>query len=123
MAPNCKQNPPSPDRGSRHSVAVRHPETGHRVEDLARQFDLDLLSLERSTSHGPRNRLEGRSGYKHQIDASVDLGDRLFIYECKSFTDKSIGLSYVLTLLGRLVDLQAADTSKTVTAALITNSA
>ncbi len=42
---------PSPERGSRHSVAVGHTETGHRVEDLARQLHLDSLSSEGSTSH------------------------------------------------------------------------
>ncbi len=46
------------ERGSLHSVAVRHPETGHRVEDPSREQDLhsreqDLHSLasEGSTSH------------------------------------------------------------------------
>ena len=42
---------PVPRAGSRHSVAVRHPETGHRVEDLARQLYLNSLSSEGSTSH------------------------------------------------------------------------
>jgi len=51
VAPSQGQIPPSPERGSRHSVAVRHPETGHRVEDLARQLHLGSLSSEGSTSH------------------------------------------------------------------------
>ena len=45
------RTPPSPERGSRRSVAVRHPEKGHRVEDLARQLYLNSLSSETSTSH------------------------------------------------------------------------
>ena len=42
---------PVPQLASGHSVAVRHPETGHRVENLARQLDLNSLPLEASTSH------------------------------------------------------------------------
>ena len=50
---DMRTDPPSPERESRHSVAARHPETGHCVEDLARQLHLDLLSVEGSTSHTP----------------------------------------------------------------------
>ena len=46
-----RADPPSPEPGSRHSVAVRHPKTGHRVQDLARQLNLNLLSIQSSTSH------------------------------------------------------------------------
>ena len=46
-----KTDPPSPGRSSGHSVALGHPETGHRVEDLARQLYLNSLSIEGSTSH------------------------------------------------------------------------
>ena len=43
--------PRSPERKSGHSVAVRHPEVGHRVENPARQLHLHTLSTERPTSH------------------------------------------------------------------------
>ncbi len=46
-----RTDPASPERGSLRSVAVRHAETGHRVEDLARQLYLNSLSSEGSTSH------------------------------------------------------------------------
>ena len=46
-----RTDPPSPERKSLHSAAVGHSETGHRVEDLARQLYLDSLSVEGSTSH------------------------------------------------------------------------
>ena len=42
---------PSPEPGSRHSVAVRHPEVGHRVENLAREPYLNSLSSQGSTPH------------------------------------------------------------------------
>ena len=46
-----RADPPSPERRSRHSVAVRHPETGHRIENPARQLHLSSLPREGSTSH------------------------------------------------------------------------
>ena len=51
MARSRGQIPRSPERDSRHFVAVRHPETGHRVEDFARQLNLNSLSIQGSTSH------------------------------------------------------------------------
>ena len=42
--------PPSPEPGSLHSVAIRHPQKGHRIEDFARQLYLDSLALHGSTS-------------------------------------------------------------------------
>ncbi len=49
--PELGKGPPSPERESRRSVAVRHPETGHCVEDLACQLYLNSLSVEGPTSH------------------------------------------------------------------------
>ena len=46
-----RADPPSPERRSSHSVAVGHAETGHRIENLARQLHLNSLSIEGSTSH------------------------------------------------------------------------
>ncbi len=42
---------PLPERISRHSVAVRHPEVGHRIENLARELYLDSLANGGPTSH------------------------------------------------------------------------
>ena len=42
-----RTDPPSPDRGLRHSVAVLHPKQCHRVEDLARELYLDALACRR----------------------------------------------------------------------------
>ena len=44
-------DPPSPEQGSGHSVAVGHPQQGHRIEDLACHLRLNSLSIEGSTSH------------------------------------------------------------------------
>ena len=44
-------DPPSPRARSLDAVAVRHAETGHRIEDLARQLYLSSLPIQGSTSH------------------------------------------------------------------------
>jgi hypothetical protein len=46
-----RTDPPSPELGSGHSVAVRHPQQGHRVKDFARQLYLDSLAVKGSTPH------------------------------------------------------------------------
>ncbi len=46
-----RTDPPFPERESPHSIAVRHPETRHPIEDRAGQLDLDSLSIEGSTSY------------------------------------------------------------------------
>ena len=45
-------SPPSPERGSRHSVTVGHAETGHGVEDPAGEWHLHPLPRQRATRHG-----------------------------------------------------------------------
>ncbi len=42
---------PFPKGESPHSVAVGHPETGHRVENPARELHFHPLSLEGATPH------------------------------------------------------------------------
>jgi hypothetical protein len=46
-----RTDPPSPELGSCHSVAVGHAETGHRIEDFGRELHLDSLALEGATPH------------------------------------------------------------------------
>jgi hypothetical protein len=46
MARSLKRIPPFPLRKSPRTVAVGHPETGHRVQDLAGEADLDPLAHE-----------------------------------------------------------------------------
>ncbi len=47
-----RTDPLSPERRSLHSIAVRHPEASHRVENTARELHLHALALEGSTPHG-----------------------------------------------------------------------
>ena len=63
---------PVPRAGSRHSVAVGHPETDHRIEDLARQLHFEALSSEGSTSHtSTDDRLVSVDGVLHQAARAV----------------------------------------------------
>ena len=52
MARSYGTGPPSPERGSRHSVTVGHAEPGHRVENPAGESHLHALPYQRATRHG-----------------------------------------------------------------------
>lgn len=55
---------------------------------------------------GRTNRISGKSGYDHQIDVSLHDDKRLFIVECKCWSDP-IGVEEVLVLAARAVDIAA----------------
>ena len=64
--------PPSPERNSRHSIAVGHAEVGHRVENLARQLYLHALPIKGPTSHtGTGDRLVSVHGVLDQAAPAV----------------------------------------------------
>lgn len=54
---------------------------------------------------GRANKIMGTSGYKHQIDVSLQCLNLLFIIECKKW-HKRIGPSEVLVLSGRKMDIE-----------------
>jgi len=56
-------------------------------------------------SFGRTNKIMGTSGYKHQIDVSLQGLNLLFIIECKKW-HKRIGPSEVLVLAGRKMDIE-----------------
>lgn len=68
-----------------------------------RQSYPDLSSL--ILNSGRQNRIEGVSGYKHQIDVSLQDSHRLFIIECKQWNKKA-GVAEVLVLASRSIDIQ-----------------
>lgn len=80
-----------------------------------RQLDLSPLRL----GSGRSNRVMGASGYKHQIDVSLQDLNRLFIIECKRW-DKRIGVAELLILASRTTDIQKQHSSYTVTPILAT---
>jgi hypothetical protein len=56
-------------------------------------------------NHGTKNRVEGASGYSHQIDVSIEiLGEKLFLVECKRYKSK-VTLSDMLVLIARIDDI------------------
>jgi hypothetical protein len=56
---------------------------------------------------GRSNRLLGASGYKHQIDVSLEGASRVFLLECKRWEYK-IGVDEVMVLVARGADIAQA---------------
>ncbi|MCB8981993.1 MAG: restriction endonuclease [Ardenticatenaceae bacterium] len=55
--------------------------------------------------YGNQNRLQGKSGYKHQIDVSVEGLNDLILIECK-YWDRRVSAEAILTFLGRIHDIK-----------------
>ena len=72
MARGRAQIPPFPRPDSPHLDAVGHPKTGHRVEDLAGEFDLDSPVAGRSAPHPlTENGLVPEDGVLHQTPPAI----------------------------------------------------
>jgi len=69
--------------------------------------------------YGPRNRLQGVSGYRHQIDVSVIGPQDLILVECKCWT-KKVRVEQVLAFAGRVCDIGLAFSGRTIHAAIAT---
>lgn len=67
---------------------------------------------------GRSNQLLGASGYRHQIDVSLQEEKRVFLIECKHWNDR-VGVAEVLVLAGRASDIQTQTPNCTVTAVLV----
>lgn len=74
---------------------------------------LDGLQL----ASGRSNRLEGGSGYKHQIDVSLSGGTATYIIECKRW-DQKIGIEEVMVLAARGSDISHLNPAATIKAIL-----
>jgi hypothetical protein len=75
--------------------------------------NLDGLEL----AFGRSNRLEGGSGYKHQIDVSLSVGRAIYLIECKRWDDK-IGVEEVMVLAARGSDISHLNSAATIKAIL-----
>ena len=64
--------------------------------------DLKWLSF----GSGRTNRISGKSGYDHQIDVSLHVDRRLFMVECKRWSEP-IGVQEILVLAARAIDIAA----------------
>lgn len=68
------------------------------------------IRLSGSASHGyalgsgRSNRIEGASGYAHQIDVSLSAPSRVFLLECKRYNCR-VGVEAVLVLAARASDI------------------
>lgn len=57
-----------------------------------------------SLGYGRENRVEGASGYAHQIDVSLTKQDFIYLVECKRWK-RRIGPQAILVLAGRVMDI------------------
>ena len=56
-------------------------------------------------NHGTKNKIEGASGFSHQIDVSIEIpNEKLFLIECKRYRSK-VRLSDMLILIARIDDI------------------
>jgi len=98
-------------------------QTGANYELLARKL-IDSLQAsgqlaEYEGGSGPRNRMAGASGYKHQIDLSLQSEKALFLLELK-YLGKPVGVAELLILASRKADLEARFAPTPVHASLVT---
>jgi len=56
-------------------------------------------------AQGSTNKIEGKSGYKHQIDVSIKTNNQIILIECKKYKNK-VGLSDMLILIARVDDIR-----------------
>jgi len=70
---------------------------------------------------GKKNLILGASGFRHQIDVSIHLPDKIVLMECKLLR-RPVEVHHALTLAARLQDIREANPSKTVTASLVSTS-
>lgn len=78
----------------------------------------DLQSLD--IGSGRKNKISGASGYRHQIDISMQDSNRLFIVECKCWR-RPIGVQEVLVLATRCIDISENVKEKTIHKIIVSN--
>jgi hypothetical protein len=98
---------------------------GPAYEDLIQQFFRNLVEQvdglhEDSVRGGGTNRIQGASGYWHQIDVSIHTASELHLIECKCW-DKKVSPDAVLTLAARMCDIKASLQASIVEGALATS--
>src|SRR5262245_25198215 len=78
------------------------------VRTMVEQFTASAAALGSCTvKGGSQNRVDGASGFAHQIDVSVSNGTDLLLIECKYWKDP-VDVEPVLVLAGRMADIRAA---------------
>lgn len=76
------------------------------TKEIAEEVKKASPNLQKAViNHGTRNRIEGASGFRHQIDVSVEIhGEKFFLVECKRYKSK-VTLSDMLVLIARIDDI------------------
>lgn len=107
-APTCRREQEVPDK-SRVNVLTPSPsEYEQLVAEIAAGICAGAPKLKGLVpGFGSKNRLVGASGYKHQIDVSLQAGKKIFLIECKRW-EKKIGVPEVLILAARVGDIHDA---------------
>ena len=99
-----------------------HPvEYEEHVSRVAQKIRDGMRELQDSAiGFGRTNRIQGTSGYHHQIDVSVEGAEFLLLTECKCW-QKQVDTCAVLTFCARYIDITARlSDKKTVVGALAT---
>ena len=79
-----------------------------KYEELVKKL---IKSLERANlqieelGHGSKNKVEGKSGYKHQIDISFLIQGEKWLVECKHWRSK-VKFKDVLIFMAHIIDIR-----------------
>ena len=65
----------------------------------------------KQVKYGKKNRWLGASGYKHQIDVSIQSRHDLILVECK-YWDRNVPSEAVITFFGRIYDIRQTINSR-----------
>lgn len=73
----------------------------------------------RQAKQGRTNLWRGMSGFRHQIDVSVEGNEDLLLIECKMWSD-SVDVPRFLTFLARILDITPTEHHRKIHAAVVT---
>lgn len=69
--------------------------------------------------HGRRNRVQGKSGYRHQIDVSIRGAQDWLLVECKMWKDP-VKVPAFLAFLARIIDIRPTQPDINIHASIVT---
>jgi hypothetical protein len=90
------------------------------VAEIAQPFFKRKNNSAFEVNCGRRNRWQGVSGYKHQVDVSLQSTSKIILIECKCW-ERAVVVSQFLTFLARLQDIKPMHPSAEVKGVMITN--
>jgi hypothetical protein len=90
--------------------------TGSVVRDISSSLS-DMADAE--LHYGRTNKINGASGFKHQVDVSLTSASWLVLVECKRWL-KKIGVQEVLVLASRSADIKEKEPGKKLWVSMVT---